>query len=76
VRDGDGAAGAICSLKMGMTLPAEPSTLPKRTATNGCGSLRESRSWMYSSATRLVAPITEVGFTALSVEIITKRSTL
>ena len=29
-----GPPAAICFLKMGMTLPLEPSTLPKRTATN------------------------------------------
>ena len=57
-----------------MTLPADPRTLPNRTVTNFV-LLRAAWLWTYSSATRLVQPITEVGLTALSVEIITNRST-
>jgi hypothetical protein len=58
-----------------MTLPSDPSTFPKRTALK---SQLERRSAGHPStrcsATRLVAPITLEGFTALSVEISTKRS--
>ena len=39
------------------------------------GAWRYPRAWMYISAIRLVAPMTLVGFTALSVEMRTKRST-
>src|SRR5690606_25816905 len=53
---------------MGMTLPSEPSTLPKRTVTKRVG-LTAASACTYISARRLVAPITEVGLTALSVEI-------
>ena len=35
---------------------------------------RSANDWTYSSATRLQAPITLVGLTALSVEIITNES--
>ena len=65
---------AICALKIGITLPAEPSTLPKRTVMKRV-LLFWLSDWMNNSATRFETPITEVGFTALSVEIMTKRST-
>ena len=58
---------AICSRNLGMTLPLEPSTLPKRTSTMG----RVAMLCWYCriiSASRLVAPMTLVGFTALSLE--------
>ena len=65
---------AICSLNFGITLPLEPSTLPKRTAMNfvpGCCAATDETT---ISAARLVAPITLVGLTALSVLMSTKRS--
>ncbi len=67
-----GPPRAICSLKSGTTLPADPSTLPKRTAVTLVREER-ARSRTTSSATRFVAPMTELGFTALSVEMRTKR---
>ena len=57
-----------------MTLPLLPSTFPKRTAAK-IVSLRTAIPSMISSEMRLVAPITLVGLTALSLEIKTKRST-
>ena len=51
-----------------MTLPALPSTLPKRTISNRV-SPDCCNAWQIISESRLVAPITLVGFTALSVEI-------
>ena len=96
-----GPPSAICFLKSGITEPFEPSTLPKRTATNSvrgasagrdrspgcapvCESMRGSTDSSPERATlsivctiisqrRLEAPITFVGFTALSVEISRKR---
>ena len=67
---------AICSRNLGITLPEEPSTLPKRTATKrGVGACR-CKTWQAISARRLLAPMTLVGFTALSVEIRTNSPTL
>ena len=66
---------AICSLNFGITLPLEPSTLPKRTAMNRVAGCSAASAEITISAARLVAPITLVGFTALSVLISTKRST-
>src|SRR5690554_7549103 len=70
----------ICSRKIGTTLPLEPSTLPKRTEQNlvcaPSGDWRRASESTYSSVIRLVAPITEVGLTALSVEISTNAETL
>jgi len=60
----------ICSWKIGITLPFEPRTLPKRTETQRIPSAGQAAS--RSSPTRLVQPMTFVGFTALSDEIITK----
>ena len=65
---------AICSLNVGITLPLEPSTLPKRTAMKRVAWPCEARCEITISAARLVAPITLVGFTALSVLMSTKRS--
>ena len=64
----------ICCSNLGTTLPWEPNTLPKRTAVNSVvdWALRAS---MTISASRLVAPITLVGLTALSVDICTNRLT-
>lgn len=60
-----------------MTLPEEPSTLPKRTAINLVRAFWLAESdWIKISARRFVAPMTLVGLIALSVEIMTKRSTL
>ncbi len=60
-----------------MTLPLLPSTFPTRTTPNlvpfACPPL--AIAWTINSPTLLVAPITLVGFTALSVEIIRKRDT-
>ena len=66
---------AICSLNLGITLPLEPSTLPKRTAMKRVPGACCAQCDTTISAARLVAPITLVGFTALSVEISTKRCT-
>ena len=68
----------ICFLNNGITEPDEPNTLPKRTilkqvwepfncSDNAC---------KHSSAIRLLAPITFVGRTALSVEMSTNDFTL
>ena len=54
----------------GMTLPWEPSTLPKRTAMHFIFDLR-AKHCISISVMRLVAPMTLVGLTALSVEICT-----
>src|SRR5450830_534920 len=68
---------AICSLNLGITLPLLPNTLPKRTITNLVPALLSSckdlfcKPWHTISASRLLAPITLVGLTALSVEIST-----
>src|SRR5579884_2942883 len=61
-----GPPRAICSLNSGTTLPLEPRTLPKRTTTNRQPPFCSPCTTI--SATRLVAPITLVGRTALSVE--------
>ena len=71
-----GPPRAICSLKIGTTLPLEASTLPKRTERKrpvACASVFTDCT--IRSATRLVSPITLVGCTALSVETSTKFST-
>ena len=68
-----GPPRAICSRKRGITLPALPNTLPKRTMTN-CVTL-PCRLWQTISAKRLDAPITDVGLTALSVDTSTNFST-
>ena len=70
-----GPPRAICSLNFGITLPLEPSTLPKRTAENTVPDPCVARCDSTRSAARLLAPITFVGLTALSVLIITNRST-
>ena len=69
-----GPPASICFWKIGTTLPLEPRTLPKRTATKRVRMRRvaapchsHSAICTYSSATRFVAPITRLGFTALSV---------
>ena len=68
-----GPPRAICSVKMGTTLPLEASTFPKRTEMNWvaefCSALMD---WTMRAATRLVSPMTLVGSTALSVETSTK----
>ena len=68
----------ICFLNNGITEPDEPNTFPKRTILK---QVRESFNWSdnackHSSAIRLLAPMTFVGRTALSVEIKTKDFTL
>ena len=65
----------ICSWKSGTTDPEEASTLPKRTIAKRVFEPRPCRACSTISAARLVAPITLVGFTALSVETSTKAST-
>ena len=69
-----GPPRAICSQKIGTTLPALPSTFPNRTATKRV-LLRRANRWTIISVTRLLAPITELGRTALSVETSTNAST-
>ncbi len=68
-----GPPRTICSRKRGITLPALPNTLPNRTITNCVGPLASV--WQTISASRFDAPITEVGFTALSVDTSTSFST-
>ena len=58
---------AIWLRNSGITLPLEPSTLPKRTAMYSVW-LRRAMYCTISSVMRLVAPITLVGLTALSVD--------
>ncbi len=69
-----GSPFSSCSWKIGTTLPVDPRTLPKRTETYG-SPVRRAASATSISATRLLAPITLVGRTALSVETRTNRST-
>ncbi len=67
-----------CSASTDSSEPREPRTLPNRTAEKTpVPRLRASRAlaWTISSARRLLAPRTEVGSAALSVEISTNRST-
>ena len=75
-----GPPASICALNFGTTEPLEASTLPNRTAISRIGRaarLRPRReksassAWQYISAKRLVAPSTDTGSIALSVEIIT-----
>jgi hypothetical protein len=67
MRDGDRAAAVDLLLELGITLPALPSTLPKRTISKRVW-LPACSDWQTISASRFVAPMTFVGFTALSVE--------
>ncbi len=67
-----GPPAAICRLKVGMTLPLLPRTLPKRTAQYCLPSGAYANS--NCSPTRLVAPMTLAGATALSVDMKTKCS--
>jgi FlaA1/EpsC-like NDP-sugar epimerase len=62
-----GPPRSICSWNFGMTLPALPSTLPKRTISKRVLAPACS-AWHTISPRRLVAPITLGGLTALSVE--------
>ncbi len=64
----------ICSRNSGTTLPAESSTLPKRTVMKRVADFA-AKFWQKISAARLHAPMTLVGLTALSVEIRTKQPT-
>ena len=64
----------ICSLKIGITEPLEPSTLPNLTAANFVLYLLPFDCKIIS-VKRFEAPIAFVGFTALSVEIIINLST-
>ncbi len=67
---------SICLRKIGITDPDEPSTLPKRTATNRVSTSGWSANdSMIHSHTAFDCPITFFGFAALSVEMSTKRST-
>src|SRR5262245_56404801 len=61
---------------MGTTLPLLPRTLPKRTETHLVWLFAGQRAETIRSQTRLVAPITQIGFTALSDEIISRLRTL
>ena len=69
-----GPPARIWSNMRGMTLPLLPSTLPNRTVTNRVSPASLAIVCTISSATRLLAPMTLDGFTALSVETNTKRS--
>ena len=69
---------AICERNSGTTLPLEPSTLPKRTIVNRvlpAPCWKSASACSTSSAMRLLAPITLVGRTALSVDTSTKLAT-
>src|SRR6267154_768572 len=73
-----GPPASIWALNFGTTEPFDASTLPKRTAISRMVGLPPARAmksassaWQYISASRLVAPSTETGSIALSVEIIT-----
>ena len=66
---------SICFLNRGITEPLEPNTFPNLTAHNFVVELF-LYPWTMSSHILFVAPITFVGFTALSVDINTKFSTL
>jgi hypothetical protein len=69
-----GPPRAIWRRKIVITLPAEPSTLPKRTATKRVEmSLRWPKASMTHSQIALHWPYTARGFSALSVETSTKR---
>src|SRR5438309_10006724 len=71
-----GPPRSIWRRKIGTTLPDDASTLPKRTlAKRVCGWRWPATSTIHS-AIAFDAPITVFGFTALSVETRTKRSTL
>ena len=69
-----GPPRAICFRKIGITLPDEPSTFPKRTAQNRVSA---SARWPHASTihshSAFDCPITVFGFTALSVETRTNR---
>ncbi len=67
---------SICFLNTGITDPREPSTLPKRTAANLVWDETLSIPVTSISAIRFEAPITLGGLLALSVDTITKTSTL
>ena len=67
-----GPPAAICLRNKGMTEPLLPSTLPNLTATNLVFLYSLSQVCIIISQMRLLAPIIFVGFTALSVDIITK----
>ena len=66
-----GSARAIWSASTDRNDPRLPRTLPKRTEASVTGP--PAARWTTSSASRLLAPSTEVGSAALSVEMRTKR---
>ena len=77
-----GPPASICCLNFGITEPFDASTLPNRTAISRIAGRRCARraksassAWQYISAKRLVAPSTDTGSIALSVEIITIAAT-
>ena len=70
-----GPPSDICFLNKGITEPLLPNTFPNLTATNSV-LLFLFNACTIISHKRLVAPITLVGFTALSVDIKTNFSTL
>jgi hypothetical protein len=68
-----GPPSAICFLKIGTALPRLPSTFPNRTETKTWSDVaRLDAASTIISTMRLDAPITDVGLTALSVEMFTK----
>jgi len=74
VRDRDRSAREDLLPECRTTDPAESMTFPNLTAMKRVP-FRRARSWITSSATRFEAPMTELGFTALSVEIRTNVPT-
>ena len=66
---GDRASLTYLLLKIGITEPDEPNTLPNRTIEILVFEVSFAAAWQINSARRFVAPIKLVGLTALSVEI-------
>ena len=71
-----GPPAAICFLKSGTTEPLEASTFPNRVAQNFVSVCLAAADITIISHMRLVAPITFVGLTALSVDTIRNFCTL
>ena len=74
--EGYGSTFFYLFLNLGITEPDDPKTLPKRTIANTVFRVLDEYAWRINSAIRLLAPITFVGLTALSVLIRIKVLTL
>ena len=64
---GDRAAASNLFFELRMTEPLDPSTLPKRHGNEARARMQRSHLGQHEFGGRLLAPITLVGFTALSV---------